>query len=410
MSGTDATSRFLFLPMPAHGHLNPTLPVAAELVARGHEVTYLLPGEFRDVVTATGAALVEYEGRAPERPRTAADGGTAFGRVLEQLMAIAEDVAVPLLDLHDRLRPDVVVGEAMSLWSGMLAAARPVTTVQLSTSYVMGPDSPMTQRMAAAMPGGRPPIDVVRLAAVGARYGARVEDPGAVLWGPAATTVVFMPAEFHPGHELLGSSVHFVGPPTGRQEALDGFDLAALDTTPGIYVSLGTVFNEQREFFHSCVEAFGGGDRPVVLNHGRRLTAADFPGVPDNVLLAPHVPQLRVLERSAAFVTHGGMGSTMEAVLRGVPMVVVPQMPEQAFTAERVAELGMGVRLDPGDATAETLAAAVGTVLADPSYREAVARMGAAARAAGGAPAAADVLESAARQSSTGARSSSHSR
>jgi hypothetical protein len=53
-------SRFLFLPMPGLGHLNPTLAVAAELMARGHQVTNLLPDQFRDAVAATGSELVEY--------------------------------------------------------------------------------------------------------------------------------------------------------------------------------------------------------------------------------------------------------------------------------------------------------------------------------------------------------------
>jgi UDP:flavonoid glycosyltransferase YjiC (YdhE family) len=53
-------SRFLFLPMPGLGHVNPTLAVATELMARGHQVTYLLPDQFRDTVAATGAELVEY--------------------------------------------------------------------------------------------------------------------------------------------------------------------------------------------------------------------------------------------------------------------------------------------------------------------------------------------------------------
>lgn len=410
MSGGDTTSRFLFLPMPAHGHVNPTLAVAAELVARGHEVTYLLPDEYRAVVTATGATVAGFDWQSPEPPPMTADSGLALRMTFERLMDTAEQVATPLLELHDRLRPDVVVGEPMSLWGSLLAAARSVTTVQLSTSYVMGPGSPMAQRMAAAMPGGRPPVDFGRLAALGTRYGAQVDDPGALLWGSAAEKLVFMPAEFHPEHEAFDSSVHFVGPSAGRPEPVNGFDMAKLDATPGIYISLGTVFNKQRAFFESCLEAFGGGDRPLVLNHGSRLSAADFPAVAENVLLAPHVPQLQVLERSAVFVTHGGMGSTMEAVLRGVPMVVVPQMAEQELTADRVAELGLGIRLNLDDVTPKTLATAVDTVLSDPAYAAACARVGAAARAAGGAPAAADVLEAAAHQSSAGARSSNQSR
>lgn len=156
------------------------------------------------------------------------------------------------------------------------------------------------------------------------------------------------------------------------------------------------MFNDQKAFFDDCIAAFGGGDRPVVINHGTHLAAHDFPDVPSNVLLAPHVPQLQVLARSAAFITHGGMGSTMEAVAAGVPMVVVPQMVEQEITAGQVAELGLGVRLDPADITPERLAVAVDAVTGEPGYREAVAAMGKEAAASGGTQKAADLVESAA--------------
>ncbi|OLT22256.1 hypothetical protein BJF78_07590 [Pseudonocardia sp. CNS-139] len=62
-------SRFLFLPAPAHGHVNPTLAVAAELTGRGHEVTYLLPAEFRGPVEAAGATLAEIPGFPGGPPR-----------------------------------------------------------------------------------------------------------------------------------------------------------------------------------------------------------------------------------------------------------------------------------------------------------------------------------------------------
>lgn len=44
-------------PLPAYGHVNPTLRTAEELVRRGHEVRYYLPDRFTEVVEPTGATL-----------------------------------------------------------------------------------------------------------------------------------------------------------------------------------------------------------------------------------------------------------------------------------------------------------------------------------------------------------------
>ena len=100
--------------------------------------------------------------------------------------------------------------------------------------------------------------------------------------------------------------------------------------------------------------------------------------------MRPSVPQLDVLERVEAFVTHGGMNSAMEALWHGVPMVVVPQQPEQAMTAARVAELGLGLALGPGAVSAAALRDAVAEVTGDPAYRARASAMQAVVRAAGG--------------------------
>ena len=115
--------------------------------------------------------------------------------------------------------------------------------------------------------------------------------------------------------------------------------------------------------------------------------------IPDNFLVRPHVPQLEVLEHTSVFVTHGGMNSVMEAIYYGVPMVVVPQQPEQAMTAARVAELGLGVALEARQVSADALRDAVTTVSGDPGYRSRVAHMQQSARDAGGFLRAADAIQ-----------------
>ncbi|MGH3973302.1 MAG: hypothetical protein ACRDS9_08250 [Pseudonocardiaceae bacterium] len=51
----------------AHGHLNPSLPVITELVARGHRVSYVVPESFAQIVASTGAVPVVYRWRAARR-------------------------------------------------------------------------------------------------------------------------------------------------------------------------------------------------------------------------------------------------------------------------------------------------------------------------------------------------------
>ena len=87
------------------------------------------------------------------------------------------------------------------------------------------------------------------------------------------------------------------------------------------------------------------------------------------------------------------MNSVMEAIYYGVPMVVVPQQPEQAMTAARVAELGLGVALEPEQTTAGALREAVTTISDDAGYRNRLAHAQQAARDAGGYLRAADAIQ-----------------
>src|SRR3954462_9510198 len=108
-------AKILLVNVSASGHLNPTLPVAAELVARGEEVTYAAPFSVEAAVRATGAAFFGYEsafgkGMAPRR-------GVAFplATILLPLVNEVEQAMPALLDRSRELRPDIIVFDSMAL-------------------------------------------------------------------------------------------------------------------------------------------------------------------------------------------------------------------------------------------------------------------------------------------------------
>jgi UDP:flavonoid glycosyltransferase YjiC (YdhE family) len=104
------------------------------------------------------------------------------------------------------------------------------------------------------------------------------------------------------------------------------------------------------------------------------------------------VPQLEVLEhRRFRHLRRDELGH--EAIYYGVSMVVVPQQPEQAMTAARVAELVLGVALEPGQVTIGALRDAVASVSGDAGYRSRIAHIKQAARDAGGYVRAADAIQ-----------------
>jgi UDP:flavonoid glycosyltransferase YjiC (YdhE family) len=68
-------------------------------------------------------------------------------------------------------------------------------------------------------------------------------------------------------------------------------------------------------------------------------------------------------------VGHGGFGTTLGALLAGVPQVVVPIFADQPDNAQRIADMGAGLIADAGDP--ETIRAAVQQVLGEGRFRAA---------------------------------------
>jgi vancomycin aglycone glucosyltransferase len=66
-----------------------------------------------------------------------------------------------------------------------------------------------------------------------------------------------------------------------------------------------------------------------------------------------------LFKRVAAVVHHGGAGTTTAAALDGRPQVVVPQMYDQHYWAQRVQQLGIGTAHAPGLPTTDSLTSAL---------------------------------------------------
>jgi MGT family glycosyltransferase len=101
-----------------------------------------------------------------------------------------------------------------------------------------------------------------------------------------------------------------------------------------------------------------------------------------------------VLRHADVFLSHTGMGSTMEAIMRQVPIVSFPQIAEQAANGRRVQELGLGRLLDISrDTDPDELRRTVEEVAVDKDIPANLAAMAAHIRNAGGPPAGADAIE-----------------
>jgi dTDP-L-oleandrosyltransferase len=393
----------VFLSIPAHGHVTPTLGVVEELVGRGHRVTFPTTEEFSGTVGAVGAEVLRYESTWPV-PASLPNPADADSAAEMRLLLATESIAVA-----DALAPisaagpgaDVVVYDtATSAAARVLATSWERPAVELFTGVASNERFSLAKYWPDRFPApdGDPDHPMVverrsRLAEFGRRClldGTRSEDLAA---HPEELSVVFQPRSFHIAAETFDERYVFVGPCLSSRAFSAEWQPPA-DSRPVLLISLGTLYNNQPDFFRACEDAFSCLEWNVVMLIGHQVDPGDLGPAPANFERHRRVPQPAVLRHAAAFLTHGGMGGTMEALFFGTPLVVVPQTPEQDAVARRVAELGLGLRIPPGEVSVDKLRKMVVDVASNEATGERVRRMRRLVVAAGGSPRAADAIVS----------------
>lgn len=388
----------VFLNVSAQGHVIPTLGLVAELVARGESIAYFEIPRFQAEIEAFGATFRAYP---PIRPYPGPGGANQY--YLAPVSAWCAREWVPLLLEAVRAeRPDYIVHDSLCLWGKIIAQVLGVPAVA----------SVATAGFCAASFHGCPRLRSRRRSLIAeARAGLRLfrdwrrelEATFRLNWtislievfsNRQPLTLVYLPRALQPYAEKFGDEYLFVGLCTQTRANAADFPFARLDGRPLVYVSFGTLHNPGPAFFQACVTALGGLGVQVVLVLSPGVEAADLGVVPENFLVLANgaAPQVRLLERAAVFVTHGGGGGMREGAWLGVPMIAVPQTYEQEILAQRLAESGAGSMLLPSEVTVASLSMAVRRVLSDKTFGECAGKLAQESRDAGGARRAADAI------------------
>lgn len=378
-----------FFSIPAHGHVNPTLPLVRELTARGHCVRYYETEEFREKIEAAGSQFVSIEPYMPPAPDNVNQiAGKDFAALMEMVAHTTLRLDARIAEDIRGHQPALIVGDSICFWGRLLAKKHGIPFVCSTTSFAFNQHSAkrMKQRPGEIlrMILGMPRIErsMQRLRDHGYAVSSFVD----VIQNDESTdTLVYTSRLFQPMAETFGDNYAFVGPLVAARYPRKA------QTRPLLYISLGTVLNNAPRFYRQCIAALKDMDCDAIISAGSAVDIAALGPLPGNVRVYPRVNQLEVLARADVFLTHCGMNSTSESLLCGVPMVLFPQHSEQEAVAGRVEELGAGLRLRY--ATAGGIRRALEAVLADRRYKAAAQAIADDFAKCGGVKEAADFIE-----------------
>ena len=369
----------LFSTTAGAGHFGPMVPIAKASRDAGHTVRVAAPASFAEAVTATGLDHAPFSDVPPEIM------GPIFGRLPE--LSHVEANRVVMAEIFGRLdarralpelseivadwRPDIVVREFCEFGSLVAAAKTGVPQVEVAIG--------LAATAAFALPIVEPPLAELD-AIAGLPEGTAFE---ALASGPVLSCV---PAEVDGHGEAAGETgadrvwrFRDISLTTGQQGPPPPWDD---QDDPLVYVTFGSVAAGLPPFagvYRAVLDALASEPVRVLMTTGRAIGPGSLGPLPTNARVEQWWSQAALMPQTDAVVGHGGFGTTMIALAGGVPQVVMPLFAfDQFVNAERVAEIGAGVRIDGGPYAASLLAPALAQVLGDSAYQEEARRVAAA--------------------------------
>lgn len=390
----------LFFNVPGHGHVNPTLPLVAELVRRGHRITYFVTEDFRAAVEAAGAAFCAYNTIHDDYFDARKLSGSAPQRVALALITTAGEILPELLDITRTEKPDYILFDGMCPWGNLVAQILHLPAIaSLSLSPM---NAPPPRAMLKIFPFILPVIfrdfgkgvEAIKQArALTKQYNLPPLGFAGIMNNLGDISISYTSTYFQPFVDSVPNSVRFVGWTLRETPANESFPFERVGGRKLIYVSLGTLNNDDAAFFRMCIEALADNDDFVIMSTGNRISPESFGTLPENVSIHAWVPQTDVLRRAALFITHGGLNSLHDGLYCGVPLLLVPQQVEQLMNAMRVVELGAGLMLKKGQVSVHTIRSSAARLLTESQFAVNATRIGDTFRAAGGVRRAADEIE-----------------
>jgi UDP:flavonoid glycosyltransferase YjiC (YdhE family) len=347
------------------GHFHALVPLAQALQDHGHEVAVATGKSFGPVVQRVGfqhfpcgfdfdgsreilSALPEWE---TIRQKTLPG---PMQQLYGFIQGLGPRMVDDLIDLVNTWRPEVIIRDPLE-FGGYIAAEY----------YGLPHATLMWALYIAAKQGGSQPLLELRQ-----RYGLPAD--------PELNTLDrYLVLDFLPASWTFPT---WPPPPVTHRFCVPPFDLSGderlpdwlntLPKQPTVYATLGTTFNQSPDTFQAILSALSTEAMNVIVTVGRSMKLGQFQPYPSNVKIEQYIPQTLILPHCEAIIFHGGYNSLLAALWHGLPMVVMPlEGGDQFPTAQRCAELGIGILVEGQPPEPEAIRSAVKAVLTQPTYR-----------------------------------------
>ncbi len=381
-------SNVLFLSVPSHGHVNPTIGLVSELVKRGEKVTYFSSLAFKDKIEKAGASFRCYQEdldmfKAPRQPASS-EQTSPIARIILSGSAVVADILSQTADQTF----DYLIHSAPFLFAKPMAKILDIPTVS-SLAVFAGLDRFLGKDQTASpdfFSGDSHLSAALKQASkeFSDQYGMHMSDNFRDwIFNKGDLNLVYTSEHFAANLTYFDGTYKFVGPPVyDRDEQVD-FPFERLAEKKVLYISLGTVFGSHTpKLYDIFFKSFADWDGIVVMA-AYGVDSSTW-SIPDNFIVRNYVPQGEVLKYTAVAITHCGMNSMSDLLAHEIPFVSLPMGADQPALAARTQELGASITLDIETLEPENLKNAINKVMTEQAYLENIKKIADSFRSAGG--------------------------
>jgi len=403
----------LFLPESAYGPTNQCIGLGDVLLKRGHRVVFVSESSWAGKLAALGFEERLLDLAAPEPTASDEDAGQFWTEFIaetapefrksttEQLETFIKPTYQALIDgamyaeptlrqIVDEVRPDVLVEDNVVLFPALTTSGAPfVRIVSCNPLEVPGEGiAPRLSGLAQDDPAAWRP------------YRDEFERTHKDMWEAFNTWVVEQGARPLPYLEFMpcdGAANLYVYPQeadyvderplddswhridssvrlTDEQYVIPDTLADRPDGSGLVYVSLGSLGGADVDLMQRLVDALADSRHRFIVSMGPQAVKIRLA---DNMAGAQMLPQTNVIPQVDLVISHGGNNTTTEALHFGKPMVLLPLFWDQYDNAQRMHELGFGIRLKTYEFTPKELNDAVDTLLGDANLRGRLDQIGA---------------------------------
>lgn len=417
-----------FVSLPLLGHTSQMLAIAAELVSRGHQVSFVINEAAKSWVSPTGARFIAWNpsidlDRADHSPALMWQAASETANrwqgdrlMLKRMIAVYAPLYHSIASILQAASPDLLVIDR-AVFPAMDFAQQhqipyivqtrflgnfvkpPAHAPQFGTAYSqnmtfgerllnrLAPIALQTYLLPAMLK-----LNQIRKACADGREVHGPFEKQMTIVGNTFDLEIPRPLPDH---------VHLVGPIFAKTmpplpESLQNWLDAAQSQSGVIYIAFGTLATIQAWQAQALIEGLTKTGLQVLWSlpdpqHSR------LPPLPASVRVESFVPQFAVLAHPAVrvFVNHCGMNSILEALYWKTPILALPFFGDQHDNATRLMDAGVARRLDKQKFDAAGVATKVAALLHDPLVQDAVDCISSNLRQAGGCDRAADIVETA---------------